>query len=59
MSELVCELIINLDSFARGQRSPTYLGEIYYTPLSVQVCQAFSSMLNPPNSPPKSPPFCR
>jgi dihydrofolate reductase len=26
MSELVCELIISLDGFARGQRSPAYYG---------------------------------
>src|SRR5436853_7422528 len=26
MTELVCELIISLDSFARGQRSPGYYG---------------------------------
>ena len=26
MTELVCELIVSLDSFARGQRSPAYYG---------------------------------
>ena len=30
MTELVCELIISLDSFARGRRSPAYYG--YYGP---------------------------
>ncbi|MBA2679975.1 MAG: dihydrofolate reductase family protein, partial [Ktedonobacteraceae bacterium] len=30
MSDLVCELIISLDSFARGQRSPAYYG--YFGP---------------------------
>jgi len=30
MPELVCELIISLDGFARGQRSPAYYG--YYGP---------------------------
>jgi dihydrofolate reductase len=30
MTELVCELIISLDSFARGQRSPGYFG--YFGP---------------------------
>jgi hypothetical protein len=26
MTELVCELIVSLDGFARGQRSPAYYG---------------------------------
>jgi hypothetical protein len=26
MTELVCELIVTLDGFARGQRSPAYYG---------------------------------
>jgi len=26
MTELVCELTVNLDGFARGQRSPAYYG---------------------------------
>ncbi len=30
MSELVCELIVSLDGYARGQRSPAYYG--YYGP---------------------------
>ncbi len=30
MSELVCELIVSLDGFARGQRSPAYFG--YFGP---------------------------
>lgn len=30
MSELVCELIVSLDGFARGRRSPAYYG--YYGP---------------------------
>jgi dihydrofolate reductase len=30
MTELVCELIVSLDGFARGQRSPAYYG--YYGP---------------------------
>src|ERR1044072_1481553 len=30
MPELVCELIVSLDGFARGQRSPAYYG--YYGP---------------------------
>jgi len=30
MSDLVCELIISLDGFARGQRSPAYYG--YFGP---------------------------
>jgi hypothetical protein len=30
MPELVCELIVSLDGFARGQRSPAYYG--YFGP---------------------------
>ncbi len=30
MSDLVCELIVTLDGFARGQRSPGYFG--YFGP---------------------------
>ena len=30
MSDLVCELIVSLDGFARGQRSPGYFG--YFGP---------------------------
>ncbi len=30
MTELVCELIVSLDGFARGQRSPGYFG--YFGP---------------------------
>jgi dihydrofolate reductase len=30
MSELVCELIVSLDGFAKGQRSPGYYG--YFGP---------------------------
>jgi hypothetical protein len=30
MPELVCELIVSLDGFARGQRSPGYFG--YFGP---------------------------
>ena len=30
MSELVCELIVSLDGFAKGQRSPGYFG--YFGP---------------------------